>query len=101
MIARASILERTARTPLSIVAGWRSEKARQPARPAALAARRAFWLSAVVGGLALACVIFVITQLLESWRLASPAQSPEISIFGQRVSYPAANVGAIVVTVLA
>jgi len=49
----------------------------------------------------LASAAFVITRLFESWRVTSGPASHVISVFGQRLSYPAANAGAIVVTVLA
>jgi hypothetical protein len=55
----------------------------------------------VLGGLGLASAIFVVARLLESWRVSSRAASHQISIFGQRLSYPAANLDAIVIVVLA
>jgi hypothetical protein len=45
--------------------------------------------------------VFVITRLFESWRIASGSGSHLITVFGQRLSYPAANAGAIAVTALA
>jgi bla regulator protein blaR1 len=60
-----------------------------------------FGASALLGVLGLASAVFVITRLLESWRVTSGPASHVISIFGQRLSYPAANTDAIVVTVLA
>jgi hypothetical protein len=44
---------------------------------------------------------FVVTRLFDSWRITAQPASREISLFGQRLSYPAASPGAIVVTVLA
>lgn len=75
--------------------------AREPQRPAAIAAGRAFGVSALLGVLGLASAVFVITRLFESWRVTSGPGSRVISVFGQRLSYPAANTGAIAVTVLA
>jgi hypothetical protein len=73
----------------------------EPQRPAAVAASRAFGLSMLLGILGLASAVFVITRLFESWRVTSGAPSHHIWVFGERLSYPAANAGAIVVTVLA
>jgi Peptidase family M48 len=73
----------------------------EPQRTAAIAASRAFGSSVVLGVFGLASAVFVITRLFESWRVTSAAPSHHIWVFGQRLSYPAANAGAIVVTVLA
>jgi len=69
-------------------------------RPAAIAAGRAFGVNLFLGALGLASALFVLTRLFESWRVTSRPGSHVITIFGSRVSYPAANTGAIVVTVL-
>ena len=73
----------------------------EPQQPAASAAGRLFGVSMLLGVLGLASAAFVITRLFESWRVSSGPASHVISVFGQRLSYPAANTGAIVVTVLA
>ncbi len=70
-------------------------------RPAATAAARVSRASLVLGGLGLASAVFVVARLLESWRVTSGAASHQISIFGQKLSYPAANVDAIVIVLLA
>lgn len=70
-------------------------------RPAASAAARISRANLVLGGLGLASAIFVIARLVESWRVTSRAASHQISIFGQKLSYPAANVDAIVIVFLA
>jgi hypothetical protein len=70
-------------------------------RPAAAAATRIAHASLVLGGLGLASAIFVVTRLFESWRVTSHVASHQISIFGQNLSYPAANLDAIVIVVLA
>jgi Peptidase family M48 len=70
-------------------------------QPAAIAAGRVFGVSMLLGALGLASAAIVITRLFESWRVTSGPASHVISVFGQRLSYPAANAGAIVVTVLA
>jgi Zn-dependent protease with chaperone function len=70
-------------------------------RPAATAAARVARASLLLGGLGLASAIFVVARLLESWRVTPHAASHQISIFGQKLSYPAANVDAIVIVLLA
>jgi hypothetical protein len=60
-----------------------------------------FGASVLLGCLAFASAVFVITRLFESWRVSSAPASHVVSVFGQSLSYPAANAGAIVVTVLA
>jgi Zn-dependent protease with chaperone function len=70
-------------------------------RPAATAAARVSRASLVLGGLGLASAIFVVARLLVSWRVTSRAASHQISLFGQNLSYPAANVDAIAIVLLA
>jgi Zn-dependent protease with chaperone function len=72
-----------------------------PHRPAASAAGRAFAVSLLLAALGLVSAVLVITRLFESWRVTAGPVSHAISVFGQRLSYPAANAGAIVVTALA
>lgn len=67
---------------------------------AALAATRVARASLVLGGLGLASAIFVVARLFETWRISSGV-SHQISILGQRLSYPTANADAIVVMLLA
>jgi Zn-dependent protease with chaperone function len=71
-----------------------------PQQPAGIAAGRALGVSVALGVLGVGSAAFVITRLFESWRI-TPVSSHAVSVFGQRLSYPAANTGAIVVTVLA
>jgi hypothetical protein len=66
-----------------------------------VAAGRAFGLGVLLGALGLASAVFVITRLFESWRVTSGAPSHHVWVFGQQLSYPVANAGAIVVTFLA
>jgi beta-lactamase regulating signal transducer with metallopeptidase domain len=70
-------------------------------RAAAVAAGRVSRASLGLGALGLASAIFVIARLLETWRVGSPGAEHQISIFGQRLSYPTANVDAIVIMLLA
>ena len=76
--------------------------AARPAReaPATIAAGRVFGASMLLGILGLVSALFVITRLFESWRV-TPGASHVVTVFGQRLSYPAANAGAVVVTTLA
>jgi hypothetical protein len=70
-------------------------------RPAAIAATRVSRASLVLGGLGLASAIFVVARLFETWRVTSRASSHQITIFGQHLSYPTANVDAVVIMLLA
>src|SRR3984885_670282 len=78
-----------------------AESGRGPNRAAATAAARVFRASLVLGGLGLASAVFVLARLLESWRVTPRAASHQIVIFGQRLSYPTANVDAVVIVLLA
>jgi hypothetical protein len=78
-----------------------AESSRGQDRPAAIAAARVFRASLVLGALGLASAIFVLARLLESWRVTPHMASHEISILGQRLSYPAANLDAVVIVFLA
>jgi hypothetical protein len=55
----------------------------------------------LLGGLGMASAVFVITRLFESWRVTPGSPSHHVWVFGQRLSYPVANTGAVVVTMLA
>jgi BlaR1 peptidase M56 len=83
---------------------WAREGAR-PAnrlpRPAALASARVSRASLLLGALALISAAFVLVRLFESWRVTPGGNSHRISIFGQRLTYPTANTGAIVMVALA
>jgi Zn-dependent protease with chaperone function len=70
-------------------------------RPAAVAATRLSLVSLLLGAFGLASAIFVIERLLESWHVTARGASHQISIFGQQLSYPTANIDAIVILVLA
>lgn len=64
-------------------------------------ARRVSAAQAALGAFAVVCVVVVFVRLVERWRVTPSATSHRIVILGQRLSYPAANVAAIVVLVLA
>ncbi len=72
-----------------------------PARPVAIAARRFSWAEGLLGILALVSFVLVFTRLFERWRVTPHAVSHRISILGQELSYPLANVAAILVLGLA
>jgi Zn-dependent protease with chaperone function len=78
---------------------WREATAQR--QPAQRAAERMFAVNLALGAFALASALFVLTRLLESWRVGSGHAPDVVSVFGQRLSYPLANGGAIVVAVLA
>jgi hypothetical protein len=70
-------------------------------RSARTAAARVSRASLVLGALGLASAVFLIARLLESWRVSPHAGSHQILILGHRLSYPAANLDAIVIILLA
>ena len=70
-------------------------------QPAAVAAARVARAGALLATLGLASSVFVASRLIEAWRVTPAAASHEISIIGQRLSYPAANLAAVVVLGLA
>jgi Zn-dependent protease with chaperone function len=81
-----------ARTPWSVGASG----AETPAR----AARRTFAVTATIGVLVGLSVLLVLARLAASWRIGS-GHTAAVSVLGQRVSYPTANAGAILIAVLA
>jgi hypothetical protein len=70
-------------------------------RPAARALAIASRAGLLLALLAVASFVPVFARLLESWRVSARAVAHHVSILGQRLSYPAANSGAIIVTALA
>jgi Zn-dependent protease with chaperone function len=66
-----------------------------------VASSRVSWASILLGALGIASSAFVLVRLVERWRVTPSAASHHISLFGQKVSYPAANLAAVVVLVLA
>jgi Zn-dependent protease with chaperone function len=78
-----------------------SRRSRARRAPATIAAGRAFGASLVLGTLGMVSASLVIARLFESWRLSPRHVSHAISLLGQRLTYPTANAGAIVVTALA
>jgi len=70
-------------------------------RPAASAAARVFGAGIGLGALGLTCSVLVIVRLAESWRVSAHSISHHVTILGQTLSYPTANVDAIVVLALA
>lgn len=71
------------------------------ARPAARAFTLVSRAGLLLGLLGLAAFVPVLVRLLESWRVSSVAMSHRLSILGQRLSYPAANTGAMMILALA
>jgi Zn-dependent protease with chaperone function len=69
-------------------------------RPADRAAARVSRVAAALGLLGLVAFALVFLRLAEDWRVA-PRPSHQVSIFGQSLSYPAANAGAVIIVVLA
>jgi Zn-dependent protease with chaperone function len=90
-----------ARSARAVIESSAASASPKPQQPAATATGRVFAASVLLGLLGLASAVFVVTRLFESWRVSSEPASHVVSIFGARLAYPAANAGAIVVTVLA
>jgi hypothetical protein len=67
----------------------------------ATAARRVSGAQVALAAVAVACLAVVFVRLAERWRVTPSEASHRIVILGQRLSYPAANVAAIVVLALA
>jgi Zn-dependent protease with chaperone function len=84
-------------------AGSRPElsSAPRPGRGAATAAARVWLASAALGALGLVLALFVVSRLVEKWRVTPQAAHDHISILGQSLSYPTANLDAIAILVLA
>ena len=86
----------------NLAAGERARPALATARtPAATAAARLSRVNLTIGGLGLLTALFLVTRLVESWRIDPRSHRNTISFLGQRLSYPTANVGAIAVLALA
>lgn len=100
-MATASTAQSTARWSGAVTRPSTTVLPPEAPRPAAIAAGRVFAVGTLLGVLGLASAVFVITRLFESWRVTSLPASHVVWVFGQRLSYPVANTGAIVVTVLA
>ena len=64
-------------------------------------ARRVSGAQVLLGMLALACLAVVFIRVAERWRVTPSAASHRIVVLGQRLSYPAANLAAIVIVALA
>lgn len=71
------------------------------ARQVTIAARRFSWAQGLLGILALVSFVLVFMRLFERWRVTPHAVSHRIAILGQGLSYPVANLAAIVVLGLA
>jgi hypothetical protein len=56
---------------------------------------------ALLGALGLACSLFVALRLAETWRVRPGMRSHDVSVLGQSLSYPSANLAALVVAALA
>ncbi len=80
-------------------AGARGAKTSE--RPAAVAAARVGRAGALLGALGLGSSLLMIVRLVQTWRVTPAMTSHELSILGERLSYPAANLGAVVVVALA
>jgi len=69
--------------------------------PAKVAAVRVGRAALMLGALGLGVALFVIVRLFETWRIGPHVGVHDVSILGARVSYPAANVDALIILSLA
>jgi bla regulator protein blaR1 len=93
---------RMALTTDSEPVGSRSDLPSAPrSADAAAAAGRVWSAGFALGGLGLGLSLFVVWRLLLSWRVTPHAAAHDVSILGQKLSYPAANLDAVVILVLA
>lgn len=72
-----------------------------PARPAAIAANRVARAEVLLGVVALASVGFACLRLFETWRVSPHSASHHVTILGYALSYPVANLAAVLIVVLA
>jgi BlaR1 peptidase M56 len=73
----------------------------RPPGPAAAAAARVGRAGMLLGATGLASSLFVVWRLVETWRVTPRAASHRVSILGQTLTYPAANLAAVIVVGLA
>ncbi len=81
--------------------GISSSSASRSPRPAAAAAERVWAAGMVLWASGLALSVFVIGRLFLTWRVTPHAATHQISLLGQRLSYPVANLDALIVLALA
>ncbi len=89
----------SAAPPPSVAPPAIGARRRAGAETAAVAADRVFAASLALGLLALLAAAVAVTRVFGTWRVGSAAHVT--TVLGQRVAYPAANAGAIVVLGLA
>jgi Zn-dependent protease with chaperone function len=70
-------------------------------RRSSVAAARISRASLALGALGLAASALVVARMAATWRVAPAGASHHITVFGLRLSYPSANLAAIVILVLA
>ena len=70
-------------------------------RDVAIATRRFSWAQGLLASLALVSFVLIFVRLFERWRVTPHTVAHRVAILGQRLSYPAANLGAIAVLALA
>jgi Zn-dependent protease with chaperone function len=93
-----SIIERVYQTRMRRNGKLRTRAAQMPAQRAA---GRLFRVNVALGTLAIASLLVVATRVIETWRIGAGRVPHGVSIWGQRLSYPVANAGAIVIMALA
>lgn len=102
MAVRADVHPATiAETGVELGWGPPSGRGSPSSGPAATASARVSRAGMLLSAVGAGSSLFVISRLLETWRVTPGAASHRIAILGQSMSYPAANLGALVVLGLA
>lgn len=87
---------------LEVVYDCLSEMATTVDQPAAAtAATRVFGAAFGLGVLGFGAAALVLARLVESWHVTANASSHHVTLLGERLGYPAANLDALIVLVLA
>jgi hypothetical protein len=87
--------------PLEHSAGPRTTSRTASHRPAAIFAARVGRAEVLLGALGLASLGFAFLRLFETWRVSPHRAVHHVAIFGQTLSYPVANLAAVIIVVMA
>jgi BlaR1 peptidase M56 len=91
----------TGSRPRGHSSGARTAASMAPRGPAGIAVARVARAEVLLGVLGLASFAFVFLRLFETWRVSPRIVSHHVAILGQTLSYPVANVAAVIILVLA
>jgi BlaR1 peptidase M56 len=86
---------------MSVSASARGSGSARASGSAAAAAARVSRAGALLGTIGLASSLFVVWRLVATWRVTPEAVSHRVSILGHQLTYPTANLAAVIVVALA